>query len=152
MRFLARGLFVVSMLAMLLVGSTALVSAAHNGNNKAQLTGTGDPDAQGQAVVNYREGTGTFNGNITVQNLEPGETYTFLVRGATGETVICSADANSAGTFSCSAQDLTLPGFGTAVVRDSAGTEVASGIFARRGNCRDADQAGSQCQAPGAVK
>lgn len=148
MRVLVRSTFTLSMFLMLLVGSTALVSAAHNGNNKAELVGTGDPDATGQAVVNYREGTGTFNGTVTVRNLEPGETYTFMVRGATGETFICEDEANSVGTFTCSAQNLTLPGFGSAAVRDSSGNEVATGVFERRGNCRDADQAGSQCKAP----
>ncbi len=54
---------------------------------------------------------GTFNGNITVSNLEPGETYTFLVRGAAGEQVVCSGAASASGTFTCSAQKLTLAGF-----------------------------------------
>lgn len=134
-----------AMLGVALFAGTAL--GAHNGNNRAELTGTGDPDATGVAIVNYSEGKGTFNGNVTVSNLTPGETYTFLVRGATGERTICSGTADAAGTFSCSAQGLTLPGFGTAVIRDASGAEVATGVFQRRGNCRDADQAGSQCEA-----
>ncbi len=122
---------------MMLLAFAGVAGAAHNGNNKAELTGTGDPDATGQAIVNYREGTGTFNGTITVRNLDAGETYSFFIRGATGETLICTGTANSSGVFTCSAQDLPLPGFGMAVVRDSAGTEVATGVFERRGNCRD---------------
>lgn len=54
--------------------------------------------------------------------------------------------------ITCNAQKLTLPGFTRAVVRDSAGMEDASGVFARRGNCRDPDQAGSLCKAPGQNK
>jgi len=141
-------LIFVAALALLAIGATT-ASAAHNGNNKAAITGTGDPDASGQAIVNYSEGRGDFNGTITVRNLNPGETYRFFVRGATGETLICSGVANTQGVFRCSEQHLVLPGFTTAVVRDSAGAEVATGIFDRRGNCRDPQQAGSQCMAPG---
>ncbi len=135
----------VGLLSVGLFAGTAF--GAHNGNNRAELSGTGDADASGVAIVNYSEGRGTFNGNITVSDLEPGETYTFLVRGAGGEQVICSGEASASGTFTCSAQKLTLAGFTTAVVRDSAGVEVASGVFARRGNCRDPEQAGSLCEA-----
>ncbi|CAN5524422.1 hypothetical protein BH24CHL9_BH24CHL9_12920 [soil metagenome] len=138
------GAMTAGLLAVGLLGGTAL--GAHKGNNRANLTGTGDPDASGHAIVNYSEGRGTFNGTITVADLVPGETYTFLVR-LTGEQVICSGTANSQGTFRCSEQHLVLSGFGSAVVRDSGGVEVASGLFARRGNCRDPNQAGSQCKA-----
>lgn len=126
--------------------------AAHNGNNSAQLTGTGDPDATGKAIVNYSEGRGDFNGSITVQNLNPGETYRFFVRRGATETLVCSGEANSQGTFTCQAQHLTLGGFTMAVVRNAAGMEVASGTFERRGNCRDPQQAGSLCDAPGQNK
>lgn len=139
----------LALLLTLLAGTVGMASAAHNGNNSAVITGTGDPDATGKAIVNYREGTGTFNGTITVDNLTPGETYSFFVRGATGETLICTDTADAEGTFTCSEQNLTLPGFGMAVVRDSAGVEVATGTFERRGNCRDPQQGGTQCAAPG---
>ena len=46
-----------------------------NGNNSVELNGSGDPDASGKAIVNDSEGRGDFNGTITVQNLNPGETY-----------------------------------------------------------------------------
>jgi len=129
-----------------LLAGTAL--AAHNGNNRAVLAGTGDADASGIAIVNYSEGQGTFNGNITVDNLVAGATYTFFVRAGSGaEQLICTGTADLDGTFTCSAQKLTLNGFARAVVRDAAGVEVAVGTFERRGNCRDADQAGSQCEA-----
>lgn len=141
-------------LALLAFGATPAM-AAHNGNNKGELTGVADPDATGSAIVNYSEGRGTFNGTITVQNLEPGETYSFFVRGAgAGATgvLICSGEASAQGVFNCQDQNRPLPGFTQAVVRDSAGLEVASGTFARRGNCRDPEQVGSQCDAPGQNK
>jgi len=152
MRTLVRSLGGVELLLTLLLGTVTAASAAYNGNAKAPIAGNGDPDATGQAIVNYREGTGAFNGTITVKNLTPGTTYSFVVRGATGETPICSAEANSRGAFTCNVQDLTLPGFTMAVVPDAAGMEVASGTFERRGNCRDPRQAGSQCVVPGQTK
>ena len=132
-------------LAALAVSGTAL--AAHNGNNKAELSGVGT----GTAVVNYSEGQGTFNGTVTVRGLVPNTAYSFFVTGAgagTAGRLICSGISNSHGTFTCSAQKLALPGFTTAQVRTTiGGTVVASGTFERRGNCRDPEQAGSQCKA-----
>jgi len=74
------------------------------------------------------------------------------VRSAMGvEREICEAEANQQGTFRCSDQDVLQDEFGLveAVIRDSEGTEVATGIYNRRGNCRAPDQGGSQCEAPG---
>ena len=130
-------------LAALAVTGTAF--AAHNGNNKADLSGAGD--ATGVAIVNYSEGQGTFNGTITVQGLAPNTAYSFTVAGASGIRTICSGISDSGGTFTCSVQKVTLPGFGTAQVRTSDGTVVASGTFERRGNCRDPEQSGSLCKA-----
>ena len=150
---LIRYLLTVALAAAGLAAAAAPASAAHNGNNRAEVTGSGDPDAHGDAVVNYREGTGTFNGTISVRSLDPGETYTFLVRSPAGaETPICSDEASPGGVFSCSEQDLRLGGFTRAVVRDESGTEVAGGMFDRRGNCRDPQQNGSQCNAPGRTR
>ena len=123
--------------------------AAHNGNNRAEIRGTGDPDAAGRAIINYSKGRGDFNGNITVSNLEAGETYQFSVLRDGTFFLICAGTANAQGLFTCSAQHFVLPGFAIAVVRDSAGIEVARGIFERRGNCRDPEQERSLCEAPG---
>jgi len=145
-----RTLLITTFAVFAIAVPTAL--AAHNGNNAAQLTGTAaEPDATGKAIVNYSEGRGDFNGTITVRNLVPGATYRFFVRrGGTGmETLVCSGEANSQGTFICQEQHLLLPGFTMAVVRDSNNTEVAIGTFDRRGNCRDPEQGGSLCKAPG---
>jgi hypothetical protein len=138
---------VVAALGLALTPGTAV--GAHNGNNSADISGTGDPDATGQAIVNYSKGSRDFNGRISVRRLTPFERYTFSVRTPGPETVICSSTANANGLFACSAQRLMLPGFSQAVVRDSSGAEVAVGVFERRGNCRDPQQAGSQCEAPG---
>ena len=147
MRSTLRGLGLMLMLAIVLAGSIGSASAAHNGNNKATLTGAGG--VTGTAIVNYSEGTGTFNGSTTVRNLEPNTFYTFSVRLGVNEAtdqLICSGTSNDQGLFRCSDQGLTLNGFSTAVIEDGAGNDVATGTFLRRGNCRDADQAGSQCE------
>lgn len=127
------------------VTGTAL--AAHNGNNKAELSGVGI----GTAVVNYSEGQGTFNGTVAVSGLASNTSYSFYVTGAgagAAGRLICSGTSDSSGMFTCSEQKLGLPGFTTAQVRTTiGGTVVASGTFERRGNCRDPEQAGSQCQA-----
>lgn len=150
MRTLLRSLGGLALLLTLLVGTVDSASAAHFGNNKATLVGMGtEADASGQAIVNYSKGTQTFNGRISVTNLVPGETYRFLVRSAAGEQLICEGVATDRGTFMCNAQGLTLETFAVAVVRDSAGMEVASAPFDRRGNCRVPNQALSQCDAPG---
>lgn len=151
MRTILRGLGLMLMLVTVLAGTIGSASAAHNGNNKANLAGVGtETDATGTAIVNYREGTSTFNGTVTVRNLIPGETYEFYVTGAAAGTagvLICSGEASESGLFRCSAQGLALPGFASAEVREDDGDVVATGTFARRGNCRDPQQAGSQCEA-----
>ena len=135
----------MALLALTALAVTGTAVAAHNGNNKAELSGAGG--VTGVAIVNYSEGQGTFNGTVTVEGLAPNTAYSFTVAGASGIRTICSGISDSSGTFTCSAQNLTLPGFGTAQVRTSDGTVVASGTFERRGNCRDPEQAGSQCEA-----
>jgi len=130
-------------LALLIVGVTPVLGA-HNGNNKATLAGS----ATGTAIVNYSEGTGTFSGTVNTDGLEAGD-YTFQVSlNGTNRTVICEFTVSEDGSRDgCSANGLILPGFNTAEIVDDNGDVVASGIFARRGNCRDADQAGSLCKA-----
>ncbi len=148
MRLLKIGFAALMLVAVVVSGIASSASAAHFGNNRATVEGTAlDADATGRAVVNYSEGRGTFNGTITVRNLESNVMYTFTVSGMT----VCDGFANSQGTFTCNAQGLDLGGFGTAEVR-RGGEVVAEGGFERAGNCRDADQANSQCNAPGRNK
>ena len=139
----SRLLVVTGTTAALLLPAVS-ASAAHNGNNRAELSGAGT----GVALLNYSEGRGTFNGSTNVQGLEDGD-YTFRVS-LNGNNVreICSFTVGD-GRSGCSATDLALPGFNRAEIVDSDGAVVASGVFARRGNCRDPQQGGSQCEAPG---
>ncbi len=147
MRTFKIGFAALLMVLVVVSGIASTANAAHFGNNRAEITGTTDSDATGKAVVNYSKGQGTFNGTITVRNLEPNQMYTFTVSGM----FVCDGFANSQGTFQCSAQRLDLGSFSTAEVRlgNQTGAIVASGDFDRGGNCREADQAASRCNAPG---
>lgn len=130
-------------LALLLGTVFSTAFAAHNGNNSASFD-----SYDGRAIVNYRNGSGTFNGSISVSGLEPGAGYMFTVAlNGANETFICGGEANSGGVFSCSATDLALPGFNMAILSGSGIGESAT--FDRRGNCRDPNQGGTQCEAPG---
>ena len=128
--------------------------AAHNGNNRAELAGAGG--ITGVAIVNYSEGQGDFNGNVSASGLMPNTSYSFYVAGAgagTAGVLICSGTSDAAGVFTCSAQHKPLPGFSRAEIRlGTTTTVVAMGTFERRGNCRDPEQGGSQCVAPGQNK
>ncbi len=128
-------------------------SASHNGNNQAEIFGTGDPDASGHVLVNYSDGSGEFNATVVVSNLEPGGTYEFSALREGTYFVMCAGTANSQGHLTCSAQHIVLPGFAIGVVRDSTGTQVAmTGTFDRRGNCREPAQERTLCEAPGHKK
>jgi hypothetical protein len=151
-RLIFAGMAAGLMIATMLFGFAGNVPAAHLGNNRAELTGTGDPDATGLSLVNFRKGTENFNASASATNLDPEEDYTFLVRNAAGvEREICSAETSSKGTFMCGEQGVLpdLFGLSRAVIRDSTGVEVLVGVYELRGNCRAPDLAGSQCQAPG---
>ena len=149
-----KALFLAAFVAFSFAAAAPTALASHNGNNAAELSGVGDSDATGRAIVNYSEGRGDFNGTITVRNLEPGETYSFFARFQSPglpieDTLICSGEANQQGTFTCQAQHLTLGRFTTAVVLDADGDVMAAGAFERRGNCRDPEQFMTQCDVPG---
>jgi hypothetical protein len=138
-----------------LAATAPTASAAHNGNNFAELTGTtADPDASGKAILNHSAGGGDFVGSITVANLVPGATYSYLVWRTpvdNSTALLCTGEANGQGMFTCQAQHFLLGGFRQAVVRDAAGVVVALGTFERRGNCRDPLQMTTQCEAPGRI-
>ncbi len=142
-------IYLVALLSLGALAVTGTALAAHNGNNKADLSGAGG--VTGVAVVNYSEGQGTFNGTITVQGLAPNTSYSFYVTGAgagAAGRLICSDTSNSTGTFTCNAQGSPCPGSRPPRCGRAAARSLRA-VFERRGNCRDPQQAGSQCKAPG---
>ncbi len=131
--------------SLMMVGLMAVPAmAAHNGNNKAALSGASG--GTGDAIVNYSEGTSTFSSSVNTSGLEDGVyEFTVSLNGGRVQT-ICSFVVDGSSREGCSNQGQALNGFNMAEIRQ-AGVVVISGTFARRGNCRDADQGGSQCEA-----
>lgn len=126
-------LVVVALAMGLAFGSVSGVSAAHESNNRAELSGDG---VGGHAIVNYVAGTEGWSSTARVMGLEPGQ-YTFAVSlNGTNLTTVCTFTADGSGSDGCSDQDAELPGFNTAVILDADGDVVASGVFARRGGNR----------------
>lgn len=143
----SRLLVVAASTAALLVPALP-ASAAHEGNNFADLVGEGT----GTATVNYVKGREDeeWTGRASVIGLDAGD-YTFTVTSPNGQvtTTVCSFTATGTGAAGCSNSSFDVGGFLTAEIRDEAGDVVASGTFERRGNCREPEQAGTQCEAPG---
>ena len=128
-----RPVVMLGLLVGLILGLVSSVYAAHESNNKAELSGDG---ISGHAIVNYVAGTEGWSSTARVDGLAPGD-YTFAVNlNGTNQTTVCSFTADGNGSDGCSDQDADLPGFNTAVIVDSDGMVVASGTFARRGGNR----------------
>ena len=125
-------------------GTTALLltalpaQAAHESNNKAELTGVG---TTGTAIVNYIEGRTTqqWTGNVRVRGLAVGD-YSYVLVSPTGAdaATVCTFTAAANGSAGCSNSSFDTGGFATAQVRNEAGAVVASGTFERRGGQRAA--------------
>jgi hypothetical protein len=144
MRHLTTG-FRAGILAAIIGVLLALpASAAHIGNNKAELSGP--EGVSGQSVANYSTGQDAIRANATVQGLEAGEDYTFRLRHNNGDTSeVCTFTARRNGSGGCSGE-VDGVGFHHADILDDEGSTVATGTYERRGNCREASQGGSLCE------
>lgn len=131
---------------------TTSAFAAHESNNYAELTGV--DGVTGKAHVNYVKGTEGWSSTVSVFGLAPGD-YVFAVRrtAAGAYQTVCAFTADGRGRDGCSDQDADLLGFTEGViVRDANGNgiadpgevAVASGVFERRGVCREPDQTGAE--------
>lgn len=148
--------------------------AAHESNNAlsfAPAAGSPAPDASGTGVINYVKGISeeepntAWTSSFRFQGLEPDTTYTVVVRGrfadATAFSAICSFTTNAGDGGSCSEQFIGLQRLAIAQLRlgDQSGTPVLQatrqavvagpGEIASRGGCREPEQMGSTCEAPG---
>jgi hypothetical protein len=134
----------LSRVLVVAAGTAALVlpalpaQAAHEANNKAQLSG----DASGTAIVNYIEGRDSqqWTANARVQGLEPG-TYSYVLiapknNGGGEVATVCTFEADGKGSDGCSNSSFDTGGFATAEIQDEDGDVVASGTFERRGGNR----------------
>ncbi len=154
--------------AVSLGGLTALPAlASHESNNAltfAPVTGSPSPGASGAGVINYVKGASTEEPNTVwtssfhFAGLAPGTTYSVFVFSRGG---ICTFTSDAAGSGSCESTFVSLPMLGIAQLRlgGDAGPAVLQatrqavsrgpGEIVSRGGCREPDQAGSTCQAPG---
>lgn len=133
---LSRVLLVAAGTAALLLPALP-AQAAHESNNKAELTGTGT----GNAIVNYIEGreANQWTANVRVRGLDAGEySYVLVAPDGTDAATVCDFTARERGSAGCSNSSFDTGGFATAEVRDEDGNVVADGTFVRRGGQRSA--------------
>lgn len=167
-RFIA----LVGLLALLAVPATAL--AAHESSNKldfAPVAGSLAPDGAGSGVINYIKGASAeepdtaWSSAFRFSGLAPATTYTVVVRGRFADptvfSAICEVTTNASGIGSCQSQFIGLERLAIAQLRLGAldGTPVLQatrqavvsgpGSITSDGGCREPDQAGSTCEAPG---
>lgn len=169
-----RKLVVFAALALALV-LPASAFAAHESNNKlvfAPVAGSPSPDASGSGAINYIKGasgeeSGTaWSSAFRFTGLTPGETYSVVVRGRFADAAafsgICTFSANAAGVGACRSEFLGLQRLAIAQLRlgGETGTPVLQatrqavvpggpGSITSDGGCREPDQMGNTCAAPG---
>jgi hypothetical protein len=159
------------LLATLCLGTSAAAPAfaSHESNNAltfAAVAGSPSPTASGTGIVNYVKGRSTeepdtaWTSSFHFAGLAPDTTYTVFIF---GRGAICSFTTNANGRGGCESTFIGLPRFGVAQLRlgGAAGTPVLQatrqgvvpgggpGEIVSRGDCRDADQELSLCDAPG---
>jgi len=166
----------VAMLGLVaLVALPGSALAAHESSNKldfAPVAGSATPDAAGSGVINYIKGTSgeepdtAWSSSFRFSGLTAGSAYTVVVRGrfadATAFSAICDFTANATGMGACQEQFLGLQRLAIAQLRlgGAGGTPVLQatrqsvlpggpGSITSDGGCRESDQGGSQCEAPG---
>ncbi len=153
--------------------------AAHESNNRLDFDAVGTSSADGAGTINYVKGAsdGTEDGSVWQQSLrftglEPGSSYSVVVLKGEGDgdevpgsgpRTICEFTATDSGTGSCTGRFLELRALAVAQLQDDAGdviaqasrtgaaglTAEAPGEITSKGGCREPEQAGSQCDAPG---
>lgn len=162
----------LGLVALLAVPATAL--AAHESNNKlvfAPVAGSLAPDGAGSGVINYIKGISeeepdtAWSSTFRFSGLTPDTAYAVVVRGRFADpsvfSAICEFTTNGSGSGGCQSQftglqrlaiaQLRLGGVGGTPVLQATRLAVVSGpgSITSDGGCREPDQAGSTCEAPG---
>ncbi len=159
----------------LVLGAPAAM-AAHESSNAlsyAPVAKSSAPDASGRGVINYVKGTSgeeepntEWTSSFRFSGLAPDVTYTVTVKGrfavATDSSAICSFTTSTSGAGGCTARFTGLRRLAVSqlVTGDSAqGAPVLQatrqavlagpGSITSRGGCREPEQMGSTCAAPG---
>ncbi len=162
----------LGLVALLALPATTL--AAHESNNKlifAPVAGSPTPEGAGSGVINYIKGISeeepdtAWSSAFRFSGLAPDTAYTVVVRGQFADpavfSAICEVTTNASGSGTCQSQftglqrlaiaQLRLGGAGgTPVLQATRQAVVAGpGSITSDGGCREADQMGSTCEAPG---
>jgi len=157
----------------LVLGAPAAM-AAHESSNAlsyASVANSSAPHASGRGVINYVKGTSgaepntQWTSSFRFSGLAPDVTYTVTVEGRfkspTDSSKICSFTTNTAGSGGCTAKFTGLQRLAVSqlVTGDTAQVPVLQatrqavvagpGSITSRGGCREPEQAGSTCAAPG---
>lgn len=162
---------------MLALAPTAF--AAHESNNRLDFDAVGTSStADGAGTINFVKGAsdGTEENSVWQQSLrftglEPGAYRVVVKRGegdgeeapGSRDRTICTFTATDSGTGRCSGRFLELRALAAAQLQNKAGvvvaqasrtgaagfTAAAPGEITSRGGCREPEQNGSTCTAPG---
>lgn len=170
MKILTRSLAMIGVSAAALATFALPASAVHESNNHlvfAPVATSPSPDATGTGTINYIKGTSSdepnteWTSSFRFTGLASNITYSVVVKGRTPVSKICSFTSNRTGVGSCSSRFTGLAKLGIAelhrgsstgaVVLQAARQGIAIGVgsITSFGGCREADQTGSTCTAPG---
>lgn len=173
MKPLTRTLTMIGISAAALATLALPASAAHESNNRLQfapVVASPSPTASGAGTINYIKGTSgeepftEWTSSFHFNGLAAETGYTVVIRGrfaiAGAFSDICSFTTNSTGAGSCTSRFTGLQRLAVTQLRlTSAGTPVLQatrqavttgpGSITSSGGCREPDQAGSTCAAPG---
>lgn len=154
-------------------------SASHESSNRLDFDAVSGSTADGSGTINYVKGAsdGTEEGSVWQQalrfsGLTPAVEYSVVVKRGEGDgdaapgsrdRTICTFTATDAGTGTCTGRFLELRALAVAQLKAADGqvlaqatrtgaagfTAAAPGEITSKGGCREPEQAGSQCTAPG---
>lgn len=172
MKTLTRTLAMIGISAAALATLALPASAAHESNNRLLFAAVGTTvgTASGTGTINYVKGTSgdepdtQWTSSFRFTGLTADTGYTVVVKGRFQDaglfSSICSFTTNSTGVGSCTSRFTGLRRLAVAQLRTSSGTAVLQatrqsvlpgqpGSITSSGGCREPDQAGTTCTAPG---
>lgn len=176
MKILTRSLTLIGVSAAALAAFALPASAAHESNNHlvfAPVATSANPDASGTGTINYVKGTSgdepdtEWTSSFRFTGLSVDTTYSVVVKGrfadATAFSEICRFTTNGTGVGSCTSRFTGLKRLAVAQLRmnSSTGAPVLQatrhpiaggpGSITSSGGCREPEQGGSTCAAPGRI-
>lgn len=170
MKPLTRTLTMIGISAAALATLALPASAAHESNNRLQfapVAASPSPNASGAGTINYVKGTSgeepftEWTSSFRFNGLAAETGYSVVIRDRFADdgtfSAICSFTTNSTGAGSCTSRFTGLLRLAVAQLRTLTGAPVLQatrptagpGSITSSGGCREPDQAGDTCAAPG---